>query len=111
MKLDDYSKLLKRLRSEHFKINGVTGEQEKIIAEECFVTKTHEKYSDVISIKAEISIGKLEFSCKEISKDSDRILIKFYVTNMFYTFRIILDTEIGRLYITPSRHHVFYQLI
>ena len=101
---DDYGKLWKCFKLKFFKINGVNEEQEKIVAEKCYITKIHEKQNDVISIKAEISIGKLEYPCKEISENSDGILIKFYVTNMFQTFRVILDTEVGRLTISHFSH-------
>ncbi len=97
-------KLLEYLRrSEHFKIRGINKEGENVAAKECFITGIHEKWNKVISVKAKISIGKLEFPYREISRDSKGIQIKFYVTNMFSTFRVILDTEIGELRINHFR--------
>lgn len=79
------------------KLEGTSSEREKIIADKCEITKRQEKWADSLEINTEISIGKLEFPDGQISESSEGLSIKFYVTNMFKTLRVILDTDMGKL--------------
>lgn len=80
-----------------FNLVGKTDDGSDLSAEQCLITRRTEQWGEKISVNVTIAPKKVSFPYKELNENSEGLIVRFWVTNIYETFRVFVTTSLGEL--------------